>query len=195
MAESPNRRPCGEHTAKSFEDMYINIVFCLQERKSSQTFKGHDPLVTVTVLIATVFVTVTVPLMVAEDTTGFLDEDTIAFRDEDTTGFTTTATLDGAAAADEIFGAATEDIAGLIDDATAAAAADDATTGLADDATGATTEPSSPAFWQVAPEHALYSDSAREPPQNSLALPLHFMLQLPKIPATGARSAGSVLPQ
>ena len=59
---------------------------------------------------------------------------------------------------------------------------------------GATGPTKPPAFVHAAPEHFWYSDRASGPPQYSVLLPLHFMLQLPKIPGCGARSAAKALP-
>jgi hypothetical protein len=135
-------------------------------------------LVTVTVAVATVTVTVetltaltteetaATALLALEDTvaTGGLDAGELAAEDPATGGITVDA-FEGVAAADD----ATE------------------TTGLAE-------LPPTDAFLQSEPEHFLYNDSARDPPQYSELSPLHFMLQLPKIPSLGARSAASVLP-
>lgn len=51
------------------------------------------------------------------------------------------------------------------------------------------------AFEQSEPEHFLYSDSAKPPPQYSVLSPEQCMRQLPRTPAWGNLAESTVLPQ
>jgi hypothetical protein len=116
---------------------------------------GQAPLVTVTVTVATV--TVTVAAAAFAVTAGVVGV-AAGVLDTETTALTTDTAFTGTATAEE---------------------AADAT-----EATGALPEePLLPAFAHAEPEHFLYSERALGPPQNSVLSPLHFMLQLPKMPS------------